>query len=87
MGDVMAVYDVRVWNDDRLIATAEDIVSCTGLGAVEKGIAAILRRKRPAPPEVCKLFKYLVDRTRGAQPPEGVRVFAARKPRGELVIG
>lgn len=84
----MKLYDVTVWDGSMLIATAENIVAGNEREAVENGLRAIDHRRRSMRnlEQLAQLREHLeYPSIRPA--PDGVRAFAAEKPRGALVVG
>jgi len=85
----MKLYDVTIWDGSMLIATAENIVAGNEQEAVRNGLRAIDHRRRSTKnwEQLATLQKHLEYPTIFPMPPDGVRVFAAEKPRGVKVIG
>jgi len=79
----MNLYNVTFWDGSTLIATAENIVAGNEQEAVRNGLRAIDHRRRSTK----NWEKHLEYPTIFPMPPDGVRVFAAEKPRGVKVIG
>ena len=82
------LFDVTYWDGSRLIATAENIVAGDDRQAVRRGLRAIGHRSR-APHhglQLAALARHL-DFPSINPAPDGLRAFAAEKPRGAKVIG
>lgn len=82
----MELFDVTIWDGSRLVATAENIVAGDERGAVLAGLKAIgARGRKPgvAWAVLVQLREYLEGH--GAAP-DGIRAFAAEKPRGVRVV-
>jgi len=85
----MNLYSITFWDGSTLIATAENIVAGNEQEAVRNGLRAIDHRRRSTKnwEQLATLQKHLEYPTIFPMPPDGVRVFAAEKPRGVKVIG
>jgi len=82
------LWDVTIWDGSRLIGTAENIVAPDKRQAVKRGIRAISHRSRRQKhqEQFSQLLNH-INMPNCCDPPDGVRVFAAEKERGNLVIG
>ena len=82
------LYDVTFWDGSRLITSTENIVASDEQQAVMASLRAIKHRRRPGrySHQLEQLQKHL-DAPTVFDRPDGLRVFAAEKPRGVKVIG
>lgn len=82
----MKLFDITIWDGSRLAASAENIVAGDDRGAVLAGLKAIGARGRQ-PGVAWAVLVQLSQHLEGQGPaPDGIRVFAAEKPRGVQVV-
>ena len=82
------LYDVTYWDGSRLIATAENIIARDERQAVRRGLRAIGHRSRvPHHGQQLAALAQHLDLPNVKPAPDGVRAFAAEKPRGVKVVG
>jgi hypothetical protein len=82
------LWDLTYWDGSRLIATAENIVAPDGQQAVRNGLRAIGHRSRtPHNGRQLVALAQHMDYPKTYPAPDGLRAFAAEKPRGVKVIG
>ena len=81
------LWNVTYWDGSRLIATAENIIARDERQAVRRGLRAIDHRSRvPHHNRQLGALAQHLDLPNVKPAPDGIRAFAAEKPRGKRVV-